>query len=88
MEAVHIHYDEWFSQASIEESEAVGETIALLADKGLVFEEDGALWLRTGDFGDPREKRVLRKAERRLHLPRRRPRLPPQQVPRSAASTG
>ena len=53
MEAVHIHYDEWFSQASIEDSEAVGETVGLLADKGLVFEEDGALWLRTGEFGDP-----------------------------------
>ena len=62
MEAVHIHYDEWFSQASIEESEAVGETVAVLADKGLVWEEDGALWLNTGEFGDPREKRVLRKS--------------------------
>src|SRR5581483_10472313 len=28
-----------------------------------VFEEDGALWLRTADYGDPREKRVLRKAD-------------------------
>ena len=63
MEAVHIHYDEWYSQASIEDSEAVGETVALLADKGLVFERDGAMWLRTGDFGDPREERVIRKAD-------------------------
>jgi arginyl-tRNA synthetase len=62
MDAVHIHYDEWFSQASIEESEAVGETIAMLAEKGAVFEEDGALWVNTGEHGDPREKRVLRKA--------------------------
>ncbi len=42
MESIHITYDEWFSQASIQESEAVGETVALLAEKGLVFEEDGA----------------------------------------------
>jgi arginyl-tRNA synthetase len=62
MDAVHIHYDEWFSQASIEESEAVEETIALLAEKGAVFEEDGALWVNTAEHGDPREKRVLRKA--------------------------
>ena len=62
MAQVNIHYDEWFSQASVEESEALGETIAMLADKGLVYEEDGALWLRTAAFGDPREQRVLRKS--------------------------
>jgi arginyl-tRNA synthetase len=39
------------------------ETIALLTAKGLTYEEDGALWLRTGDFGDPRGKRVLRKSD-------------------------
>ncbi len=59
---VNIHYDEWFSQASIEESDALVETIAALAEKGLVYEEDGATWLRTADFGDPREQRVLRKS--------------------------
>ncbi|MEY2421453.1 MAG: arginyl-tRNA synthetase [Acidimicrobiaceae bacterium] len=62
MHDVHIDYDEWYSQASIEESEAVGETIALLAEKGVLFEEDGALWIRTGEHGDPREKRVLRRS--------------------------
>jgi arginyl-tRNA synthetase len=62
MHDVHIDYDEWFSQASIEESDAVDETIALLAEKGVLFEEDGALWIRTADHGDPREKRVLRRS--------------------------
>ena len=62
MAAINIHYDEWFSQASIEESEALADTIAVLQDTGRVWEEDGALWLDTGHFGDPREKRVLRKS--------------------------
>ena len=62
MASVNIHYDEWFSQASIEEGEALAETIAALQDTGRVWEEDGALWLDTGHFGDPREKRVLRKS--------------------------
>jgi arginyl-tRNA synthetase len=63
MAEIHIHYDEWFSQASIEESEAVAETVELLREKGLVFEEEGAVWLRTADFGDPREKRVLKRSD-------------------------
>jgi arginyl-tRNA synthetase len=62
MESIHIHYDEWFSQASIEDSSAVADTIALLDAKGVIYEEDGALWINTADHGDPREKRVLRKS--------------------------
>jgi arginyl-tRNA synthetase len=62
MESVHIHFDEWFSQASIDESAALLETVAQLQETGLVWEEDGALWLDTAAHGDPREKRVLRKS--------------------------
>jgi arginyl-tRNA synthetase len=62
MESIHIHYDEWYSQASIEESEAVAETVEILRAKGLITEEDGALWFESKDFGDPRERRVLRKS--------------------------
>jgi arginyl-tRNA synthetase len=62
MAAVNIHFDEWFSQASVEESDAIVETIDQLRERGLVWEEDGALWLDTARFGDPREKRVLRKS--------------------------
>ena len=62
LEAINIHFDEWFSQASIEESEAVEETIEELRKSGLVWEEDGAVWLDTGAHGDPRGKRVLRKS--------------------------
>jgi arginyl-tRNA synthetase len=62
MESVHIHFDQWFSQASIEESAALGDTVAQLQETGLVWEEEGALWLDTAAHGDPREKRVLRKS--------------------------
>lgn len=61
LESVGIHFDEWYSQASIEESGAVDETIALLKAKGLVYEQDGATWFRSEQLGDVRD-RVLRKA--------------------------
>ncbi|MFP5320697.1 MAG: arginine--tRNA ligase [Acidimicrobiia bacterium] len=63
MAMVNIHFDEWFSQASVEESEAVHETLEGLRERGLVWDEDGATWLNTGEFGDPREKRVVKKSE-------------------------
>jgi len=61
LESVGIVFDEWYSQASIEESGAVDETIELLAAKGLVYEQDGATWFRSEQLGDVRD-RVLRKA--------------------------
>ncbi len=60
--SIGIVFDQWYSQASIEESGAVDETIALLAEQGLVFEEDGATWFRASELGDARD-RVLRKSD-------------------------
>ena len=62
LESINIHYDEWYSQASIEESGAVAETIEVLRAKGLIFDREGATWLRTEDFGDPRKERVVIKS--------------------------
>jgi len=61
LDGIDIHFDEWFSQASIEDSEAVADTVAILVDKGVVYDKDDATWLRTTDFGDQRD-RVLVKA--------------------------
>ena len=55
-----IVFDEWHSQASVEESGAVGETIALLASKGLVEEEDGAVWFRSSRLGDDRDRVLVK----------------------------
>ena len=63
MAMVNIHFDEWYSQASIEDSDAVATTLSELRERDLVWEEDGATWLNTGAFGDPREKRVVKKSE-------------------------
>jgi len=55
-----ISFDEWYSQASIEESGAVRETIDLLANKGLVDEEDGAVWFRSSRLGDNRDRVLVK----------------------------
>jgi arginyl-tRNA synthetase len=57
---IGIRFDEWYSQASIEESGQVEETIGILRERGFVFEQDGAVWLRTTDFGDSRDRVLLR----------------------------
>lgn len=57
-----IVYDQWYSQAAIEEGGALEETIAIYTQRGLCYEKDGALMLRTTEFGDGRD-RVLRKSQ-------------------------
>lgn len=61
LDRLGITYDRWYSQASIEESGKVAETIELLASRGLVYDSEGATWLASTSLGDQRD-RVLLKA--------------------------
>ncbi len=60
--SIGIEYDAWFSQASIEESGALDETIDELRVKGLVEERDGATWFmsHTAGLGDSRDRVLVR----------------------------
>ncbi len=57
-----VHHDQWFSEKSLVENGAVAAAFATLDKAGLSYEQDGALWFRTTDFGDDKD-RVLRKSD-------------------------
>ncbi|HUY21971.1 MAG TPA: arginine--tRNA ligase [Acidimicrobiales bacterium] len=57
---IGIEFDAWYSQASVEESGAIRATIDLLAAKGLVDEEDGAVWFRSSRLGDNRDRVLVK----------------------------
>ena len=56
-----ITYDVWFSETSLHESGAVRDTVDSLTKKGYTYEKDGAVWLRTTEFGCEKDD-VLRRA--------------------------
>lgn len=60
-----VSYDEWFSEKSLHVKNDVLRLIDKLTDKGVIYEEDGAVWFSTTDFGDDKD-RVLKKADRSL----------------------
>jgi arginyl-tRNA synthetase len=62
LEALGVHFDVFFSETSLHDSGALEKAVARLRDEGHVFERDGAVWLRTTDFGDDKD-RVLVKAD-------------------------
>ncbi|MEZ0581159.1 arginine--tRNA ligase [Nocardioides sp. MH1] len=65
LDGFNTHFDVWFSELSLHDSGSVPETLQRLKDLGHVFEDDGALWMRTTDFGDDKD-RVLIKSDGEL----------------------
>ena len=62
LQAFQVVFDEYFLESSLYDSGAVEETVATLQAAGHTFEDQDALWLRTTDFGDDKD-RVMRKSE-------------------------
>jgi arginyl-tRNA synthetase len=59
---MNVHFDHWFSERSMVESGAIDVTLADLREHGVVYESDGAVWLRSTDYGDDKD-RVLVKSD-------------------------
>ncbi len=53
-------FDVWFSERSLHESGAVEHGMEKLRAQGHVFEEAGAVWLRTTDFGDDKDRVLIK----------------------------
>ena len=62
LKTFNTNFDVWFSERSLHDSGSVKHGLEELKKKGHVFELDGATWLRTTDFGDDKD-RVLLKAD-------------------------
>ena len=65
LDGFNTHFDVWYSERTLHESGAVERGFEKLQQQGHVFENDGATWLRTTDFGDDKD-RVLIKADGEL----------------------
>jgi arginyl-tRNA synthetase len=55
-----VTYQQWYSERSLMESGAVNKTIERLRETGHVYEKGGALWFRSTDFGDEKDRVVVR----------------------------
>ncbi|WP_293782589.1 arginine--tRNA ligase [uncultured Aeromicrobium sp.] len=53
-------FDVWFSERSLHESDAVERGLKRLREQGRLFESGGATWMRTTDFGDDKDRVLVR----------------------------
>jgi arginyl-tRNA synthetase len=60
LETFHTKFDVWFSERSLHQSGAVDHGMQKLREQGHVFEQDGAVWLRTTDFGDDKDRVLIK----------------------------
>ena len=60
LRAMRIVFDEYFLESSLYTDGHVDQTIEQLKQTGYVYEKDGATWLRTTDFGDDKDRVMLR----------------------------
>jgi len=54
------HFDVWYSERSLHDGDKVEHSLARLREQGHLFEADGALWMRTTDFGDDKDRVLVR----------------------------
>ncbi|MFL5569288.1 MAG: arginine--tRNA ligase [Gemmatimonadaceae bacterium] len=62
LQAFGVRFDRYFLESSLYTEGMVDETVRLLVASGKTYEHEGALWLRTTDFGDDKD-RVMRKRD-------------------------
>jgi len=60
LENYHITFDVWFSEKTLHASGAIARALEKLQSKDLLYEQDGALWFRSSNFGDDKD-RVVKK---------------------------
>jgi len=55
-----VRFDHWFSENSLYETKAVEKSIARLKAEGWIYENEGALWMKTTAVGDEKDRVVIR----------------------------
>jgi arginyl-tRNA synthetase len=55
-----VRYDEWFSERSLADTGAVTHAIQRLRESGHTYEKNGALWFRSTDYGDEKDRVIVR----------------------------
>ncbi|MCK5325825.1 MAG: arginine--tRNA ligase, partial [Woeseiaceae bacterium] len=55
-----VTFDRWFSEQSLTKSSRIDDTLAVLDERGMLYKKDGATWFRAMDFGDEKDRVVIR----------------------------
>ncbi len=60
LKSFNVEFDTWFSETSLYESNAVINVLNLLKEKNCTYEQDGALWLKTTNYNDEKDRVIVK----------------------------
>lgn len=60
LERFNVRFDVWFSEKTLHEADKIKEACDRLLEKGYMYEQGGALWLKSTAFGDDKDRVVIR----------------------------
>lgn len=60
LESAGVRFDEWYSESGLHQSGMVMKTVQELKDRGVTYDKDGAVWFRSEQFGDDKDRVLVR----------------------------
>lgn len=60
LEDFRVGFDVWYSETSLYHNGKIDDALAALKDSGYIYEQDGATWLRSTDFGDDKDRVLIK----------------------------
>jgi arginyl-tRNA synthetase len=60
LEDFRVGFDVWYSETSLYKNGKIGEALKVLTKGGYIYEEEGATWLRSTDFGDDKDRVLIK----------------------------
>lgn len=61
LDAFGVYFDNWFSEMSLYKNDKIKETLEQLDQKGYIYEDEGATWFRSTDFGDDKDRVLIKR---------------------------
>jgi arginyl-tRNA synthetase len=63
-----VGFDRWFSERSLSDDRRVEEALSVLRERRMLYEKDGATWFRATDYGDEKDRVVVRENGRTTYF--------------------
>jgi len=60
VERMKIKYDEWFLESNLHKEKKIEKVLGILDKKGLIYEKEGAKWFKSSEYGDKRDRVVVK----------------------------
>ena len=63
-----VRYDNWYSEQSLEENDLIDKALDVLRERNMLYKQDGATWFRSSDFGDEKDRVVIRENGKKTYF--------------------